>query len=138
MRPGQQYLCLNDMKHKNVAIAVSGVYLVLLAVAAVWSWNFTATRDEFVKLLAAWIAAPDLGVGRGRVGHCSTQSAEGQQRTRAAQGRNHKERKGSGVRHGTDRQGQRGGEHSLVKSLLRPGHPGVTAPTRTATARLQS
>src|SRR5262252_8650012 len=51
------------MSHKKVAIAVVAVYVVLLLVVAVWSWNFAATRDEFAKLLAAWIAALTSALG---------------------------------------------------------------------------
>ena len=51
------------MNAKKAAVAVAAVYAVLLLLAAVLSWQFIATRDEFVKLLAAWFAALTAALG---------------------------------------------------------------------------
>lgn len=51
------------MNQKKLVIGAAVAYLLLLLVAAIWSWDFTASRDEFVKLLAAWIAALTSALG---------------------------------------------------------------------------
>jgi hypothetical protein len=51
------------MNVRKTALAVAAVYGVLLLVAAVCSWQFSNTRDEFVKLLAAWFAALSSALG---------------------------------------------------------------------------
>jgi hypothetical protein len=51
------------MKVSRTAFAVAGVYGVLLAAAAVGSWRFSSSPDEFVKLLAAWFSALTAALG---------------------------------------------------------------------------
>jgi DNA-binding transcriptional ArsR family regulator len=50
-------------KKSNVIFRLVVAYAVLLLVAAVWSWKFVNTGDEFVKLIAAWIAALTAALG---------------------------------------------------------------------------
>lgn len=51
------------MNIKTTLIGAAVVYAVLLAGAAVWSWNFATNGEEFVKLLAVWIAALTSALG---------------------------------------------------------------------------
>lgn len=51
------------MNLKRTLFAVTFIYVVLLAGAAVWSWNFASNGEEFVKLFAAWIAALTSALG---------------------------------------------------------------------------
>lgn len=51
------------MSQMKIVIGVAVVYGVALLVAAVWSWHFAGSPDDFSKLLAAWIAAATSGLG---------------------------------------------------------------------------
>jgi len=50
-------------KNRSVSLGLFAVYGVLLLVAAVWSWKFTAPDKGFAELFAVWVAALTSGLG---------------------------------------------------------------------------